>query len=59
MSNTLKIPPPKKPGPKATCDCGVCLTCLNRIRVLRNYYVKKLGKDSPKFKEMLEDGQLY
>ena len=55
----LKIPAPKKPGPKATCECGVCNICLNRIRVMRSYYAKKLGKDSPQFKEMLVDGQLY
>jgi len=41
-----KIPPPKKRGPKASCECGVCPACLNRIRVLRHYYLSRYGKDS-------------
>jgi hypothetical protein len=47
-----RIPPPLKRGPKPSCECGVCETCLNRIRVLRNYYKSKFGENSPEYKEM-------
>lgn len=53
----IKLPPPRKRGPKPLCDCGICPTCLNRNRVFRQYYAKKFGKDSTIYKEMV-DGQL-